>query len=348
MRNSEQAHLEFCDLDSTTLGESVPISIIFPPNYPSLKAPIALLISLHGGGGSRLELDDNFTCYQQAFDQGILPSMVIVSFSSGPASMFAGKWEEFVVDELPRWMAQHYGTRSDCAGMALTGQSMGGYGALKISFRYPHRFCAVAVLEPAIEPSLTRMSNYLRNTWYRMPATEESVWGNPVDPVAWLADNPANIVNQNADEIRAAAMEIYLEAGDEDHINLHDGAEFMHRLLWDNNIRHEYHLVRWADHVGESLSRRRLEMLGFIGAACKGGRSVGKSLIVTAEEQSYVDWINDGSMARGEVPPIENPFANPERSPSLHARMWEKYRDLAKDDPEMQRAYAQLPSTKKP
>lgn len=130
---------------------------------------------------------------QALWDAGDLPPLVMVSFSSGPGSWYGGAWESFVVDELPRWANERFGTSLEAAQTVLTGISMGGYGSLKIGFKHPHRFRAIAPMEPAIEPSLDRLPGQRRNSWYRMAPMEEAVWGAPMDEAAWLEDNPATV-----------------------------------------------------------------------------------------------------------------------------------------------------------
>ena len=169
--------------------------------------------------------------WESLWEEEELPPLVMISFSSGPGSWYRGNWEKFVVDELPNWAAKKFNTRTDRDGSLLTGVSMGGYGALKIGFKYPERFKAIAPMEPAIEPSIHREEGNKRNTWYRMEAMEEMAWGSPFNESAWLEDNPATIVSKNADLIRNSGLDIYLEVGDKDYINLHDGAEYMHRIL---------------------------------------------------------------------------------------------------------------------
>src|SRR5271156_5002358 len=39
-------------------------------------------------------------------------------------------------------------------------------------------------------------------------------------------------------------------------LNAHDGAEFLHRVLWELDLSHEYHLVRSADHGGLTMRPR--------------------------------------------------------------------------------------------
>ena len=145
------------------------------------------------------------------------------------------------------------------------------------------------------------------------------------------------------------SLDIYLEVGDKDYINLHDGTEYMHRMLWDNDIRHEYHLVRWADHVGLSMDRRLKEALKFLAASLAGGLEEPTDLPLNEEEAAYLKWANEGGMIAGEPSPIGTRnlmHENPERAPTIHASIWDPQKDLVKEDPDMKRAYAKLPPTK--
>jgi S-formylglutathione hydrolase len=65
-------------------------------------------------------------------------------------------------------------------------------------------------------------------------------------------------------QIKASGLQIYLEAGDEDQFWLYEGAEFLHQILWQQKIKHEYHLVRGGDHVGPSLKERSIEAILFL------------------------------------------------------------------------------------
>src|SRR6185295_13443781 len=72
------------------------------------------------------------------------------------------------------------------------------------------------------------------------------------------------ICRANADRIRASNLEIYIDVGDQDAFNIHEGTEFIHRVMWESKIPHEYHLVRGADHVGRTIRPRTTEALGFL------------------------------------------------------------------------------------
>ncbi len=343
---STKATTQFMDLESDTMGRTVPMSVVLPPGFDRKAGELPLLIHLHGGGMDRESLTMMLPIWQALWDAGDLPPVVMVSFTSGGGSWYRGAWESFVVDELPKWANKTFGTSLAPAKTVMTGISMGGYGTLKIAFKHPERFLAIAPMEPAIEPSLERLPYNTRNTWYRIPEVEQIHWGNPIDEEAWLADNPATVAHRNAEAIRASGLEIYLEVGDKDYINLHDGAEFMHRVLWDRDIPHEYHLVRWADHVGASIPRRVMEAHQFLGAALRGGLEESTEMPLNENEQAYIDWVFSGGQARGE--PFDKPFTlldNSPGTPTVHRKLWDPLRALAKDDPALQRAYAELPHT---
>ena len=85
------------------------------------------------------------------------------------------------------------------------------------------------------------------------------------DSALWESNNPANIANANAQQIRDSGLAIYLEAGDRDFLNGNEGAEFLHRVLWDPDLWHEYHLVRNADHGGPTMRPRLHAMFAWFG-----------------------------------------------------------------------------------
>lgn len=119
-------------------------------------------------------------------------------------------------------------------------------------------------MEPGIDPVLKWKDLQPRYKFYRGPELMETIFGKPFDEAYWNANNVASIAVANADKIRASGMGIYFEAGDEDMFYLYEAAEFLHRILWDQKIPHEYHLVRGADHVGRTIPARAREGLSFL------------------------------------------------------------------------------------
>jgi S-formylglutathione hydrolase len=176
------------------------------------------------------------------------------------------KWETFVVGPFLDHLRATYHVRADRRGTLITGISMGGMGSLRMAFKYPDRFGAVAGMEPGIEPILQWSEMQPKHRFWRSDDLMTAAYGDPVDPEYWAANNPATIATRSADRIRAAGLKILIDAGDQDMFWLYEGAQFLHDVLWDQKIRHEYHLYYGADHVGRSIERRTATAFEFLNA----------------------------------------------------------------------------------
>jgi len=174
------------------------------------------------------------------------------------------KWETFIVTEFLDHLRAKYKVTRERRGTLLFGISMGGMGALRIGFKYPEKFAGLAALEPGIDPVLKWKELQPRNKFWRGRELMEAIFGRPFDEAYWEANNVATITVARAEKLRASGLGIYIEAGDEDAFYLHEASEFLHRILWDHKIPHEYHLVRGADHVGRTIRPRAKEGLAFL------------------------------------------------------------------------------------
>ena len=147
---------------------------------------------------------------------------------------------------------------------------MGGTGSLRMAVKYPEVFQAVASQEPAIEPALAYDDITPRDKIGRPDGTGlqdrillKRIYGDPIDKEYWAANHPTTIIKM--DPTRLLGLGIYLEVGDQDLFYINQGTEFVHRVLFDAGISHEYRLVKGADHVGASLVPRALDAFAFIG-----------------------------------------------------------------------------------
>ncbi len=68
-------------------------------------------------------------------------------YASSPVS---GDWEEFIAGDLVRFVDSRFRTRAGPSGRGLAGQSMGGYGALRIALLRPGTFGAVLAMSPVL------------------------------------------------------------------------------------------------------------------------------------------------------------------------------------------------------
>jgi S-formylglutathione hydrolase len=248
---------------------AVPVAIHLPQGYASADAaPFPLLLLLHGGNGNEQDLLRFTGLIDRAIDQGSL-APAVVAMPGARRSLYmdyldgSELWEIFIIAELLPMLRKNLNVAAGRERTFVGGWSMGGLGSLRLAFKHPDMFAAVAAIEPAIEPALAWKEVGPRVKFWRPEAFTAKIFGSPIDAGYWAANNPATIAK--ADPARLLDLGIYLEVGDQDMLYLHEGVEFLHRILFDAGIGHDYRLVHGAEHVGPSLVSRIADALAFIG-----------------------------------------------------------------------------------
>jgi S-formylglutathione hydrolase len=237
------------------------------------------MLMLHGGNGSEQDLLRFTTLIDEEINEGRIPPLVI-AMPSARRSLYmdyrdgSQRWETFIVSELLPHLRKSLNVATKHEQTYIGGWSMGGHGSLRLAFKHPDTFAAVAALEPAIEPALFWHEVGENVRFWRSEKVLEEMFGSPIDTKYWEDNNPATIAMRDPE--RLLDLAIYIEVGDQDMLYLHKGTEFLHRILFDAGLAHEYRLVHGAEHVGPSLAPRLLDALGFIG-----------------RQIAPPDWIND-------------------------------------------------------
>ena len=263
----EATRFELAELDTELLSAPLEYAALTPGGD---REGLPLLYLLHGGGGSRDFLEQARPWIEAAWADGSLPRCVVVTPSVSRSFYMnyrdgSERWEDAVVGPLLDHVRDQYGASSAQEDTALTGVSMGGMGGLRIAFKHPEKFGAVAALEPGIEPVLSFADIAVEDRFWRDDALFERIYGSPVDEEYWKANNPANIALADPERLARSGLAIYLECGDKDRFGLDRGTEFLHRVLYDQRVSHEYRLVRGADHIGASLPARFADAFAFLG-----------------------------------------------------------------------------------
>jgi S-formylglutathione hydrolase len=317
----DPSRIELADLPVDFAPDGVPYAVLLPPGYDS-GGPYPLVLFLYGGGGSRQTLVEARAVFEACWSAGSAPPVVLACASVGGFSYYLDHpdgrhlWERFLTEDFPRHLRTVYRLRPERSATALLGISMGGYGSLKMAFQRPELFGAVAALQPMMEPGFRVTDSGARNHLHFVGGGPEELIGPRRDPALFEANQPAVRARDNARAIREHDLAIYLEAGDSDSLHAHDGAEFLHRVLWDLDISHEYRLVRGADHVGPSVAprlRAAFEWLGTWLGHPESGDSTGdpaiRALRAQLAEASAAAAASDSSTLRrfGVLPPSHQP-----------------------------------------
>jgi enterochelin esterase-like enzyme len=146
-------------ISSTIYSQLIPVSIYLPPCYESSAQPLSVIYLLHGGGADETQWPD--LRVQAEADaliaQGAQPFIVVMPGGDYEARI---DYASFVLDDLLPAMNDQLSIRTDAAGRAIGGISLGGYWALSIAFHHPDQFAAVGGYSPVTASSSDNLTEF--------------------------------------------------------------------------------------------------------------------------------------------------------------------------------------------
>ncbi len=139
-------HLEFY---SSSVNDTMKVVVLLPSHYEAARS-YPVLYLLHGYGGDQNDWTDNTNLVRYTRSLGLIIVMPEAknSWYVNSRADTQARYEDYIMDDLPRFIEAHF--RIDKRREAIAGLSMGGYGALMLALRYPHRFLFAGDLSGAI------------------------------------------------------------------------------------------------------------------------------------------------------------------------------------------------------
>jgi putative tributyrin esterase len=248
--------LRWVTVKSPSLGGRADITL-FVPSEVQGKENVPIVLLLHGVYGSHwawaLKGGAHRTT-QRMIREGQLPPMVLAMPSdglwgdgSGYVPHLSQDYEKWIVEEVPAAVQQAVPETSQKSPRFLTGLSMGGFGALRITGKHPTRFQAASGHSSATEASqFLRFSNQIQTHWSNAPF-DQSV-------LEALKQGAGQLPPVRFD---CGTEDLLLEANRELHCGLqaagvpHEYSEFPGGHTWDYWERHlEDSLRFFAKHLG--------------------------------------------------------------------------------------------------
>jgi diacylglycerol O-acyltransferase/trehalose O-mycolyltransferase len=213
--------VEYLDVYSTAMGRNVHVqfqdgshkatgaapaatsSPAAPAATSSPAAPAATSKAVYLLDGLRAQddfngWDINTAAFEWFFESGISVVMPVGGQSSfysdwySPSSFnnqpYTYKWETFLTNELPQWLAAN--KQVSATGNGVVGLSMAGGAALILSAYHPAQFSYAASLSGFLNPSTLFMKQAIRVAMLDAGGYNvDNMWGPPWDP-AWRRNDP--------------------------------------------------------------------------------------------------------------------------------------------------------------
>ena len=226
---------------SKVMDKNYKAVIVFPASYASNTKAYPVLYLLHGGYG---HFDDwikktrDTTLVQGLADQYnmvvVMPEGEVFSYYLNSPVNKESQFETYITKEVVEKIDNTYRTIKDKKGRAITGLSMGGYGALYLSARHPGLFCAAGSMSGALNPDL--------QAWKLPPDNAKNITKEFEKILGPIETNQqayadASVINM-ADKIKAADLKLIFDDGTEDF--LIEANRELHRRLVFNGTPHDY------------------------------------------------------------------------------------------------------------
>ena len=160
--------MKIVEFEALSIGRTTKYMVLLPEGYETSEKRYPVLYLLHG-------LLQNYTVwpimgaayYSQKYELIIVMPDVGNSWYINWAQSDEGElnnWEDFIIYDLIHSVDQTFRTVPSREGRAITGLSMGGYGAIVLGLRYPRMFSSVGSHSGAL--------GYARNARLQLEAGE--------------------------------------------------------------------------------------------------------------------------------------------------------------------------------
>jgi len=262
--------IEEATVKSSILNKAVRYTVYLPSDYDRSERTYPVVYLLHGFTDDNtgwLQFGEINRYADKAIAEGTIPPMIIV-MPNGDSSFYINsydgkeKYEDFFIKEFMPSIEKTYRIKAEKRYRGVAGLSMGGYGSLIYSLKYPQLFAAAAPLSAAVfdDSALVTMPdmNY-ENVFGQLFG--RGLKGKERLTKAFYDNSPLKIVEtKSADDLKK--VRYWIDCGDDDFLT--KGNSLLHILLTDKKVPHEYR-VRDGAHNWTYWRTGIVDALKFIG-----------------------------------------------------------------------------------
>src|SRR5213079_629369 len=201
------------------LKRAVHYCVQVPGNYdkaPDTRYPV--LYYLHGLGDNEQSFSRSggWTLIEDLREHGKIGDFLIVA-PEGGASFYINsadgeqRYSDFFLREFMPYIEKKYRIQPGREARAITGISMGGFGALRFAFAYPELFSAVSAQSPALITDSPEELNQLGRSRPEAAEALAPLIGDPINISHWKANDPFTLLKKNKNALKTTA--IYFNCG---------------------------------------------------------------------------------------------------------------------------------------
>jgi S-formylglutathione hydrolase FrmB len=263
-----QDRIDCSAFPSPVLHRSVRYCVEIPASYDAAESRTRrypVLYMLHGLGDNEQTLfkTGGWTLIEDLRRQHKIGDFLIVAPDGGRTFFINSadgkvRYSDFFLREFLPFIEKKYRVVQGREGRAISGISMGGYGALRVAFANSNLFSAVSAQSAALILESPAGLNAAAKSGSPLVQILAEVYGSPVNAAHWKNNDVFDLAAQNAASLRKTA--IYFNCGQSDDYGFERGAAKLDQELSHLGVAHEYHaypgghsLDYFLSHIGETI-----------------------------------------------------------------------------------------------
>lgn len=147
-RNESDARLWYYRFQTSAIGWNPGVNVLLPSDYRTSGRAYPVLYLFHGGDADFRQFDfwgiRDLTAGKPIIV--VMPDGGRAGWHCNPVASFVGprNWETFHIAQLLPWIEANFRVYAEYDGRAVSGFSMGGFGALKYAAKYYGHFASVS------------------------------------------------------------------------------------------------------------------------------------------------------------------------------------------------------------
>src|ERR1700678_1855370 len=218
-----QSRIDCNALNSRILKREVHYCVYLPPSYnagaakqPAQTYPV--LYFLHGLGDNERTLFNSggWTLLDDLRQQHKVGEFLIAAPEGGRTFYINSaegsvRYSDFFLEEFVPLIEAKYRVSKGRRHRAISGISMGGYGALHFAFSHPEMFSAVSAQSAALITESPQELDTAARSGAPLGKLLATVFGSPIEVPHWKEDSPFVLANRNQAALRR--MAIYFNCG---------------------------------------------------------------------------------------------------------------------------------------